>query len=175
VAGNPARIAGYVDALKHTPGADLTMPSGLDSAVAASRVQGVTIHRLKDVQDLRGNLSVGNFLEDIPFTPSRYFLVFDVPSHHVRGEHAHWRCQQFIICASGSLALVVDDGHTREEIRLDRPSMGVYLPPMIWGIQYKYTANAVLLVFASEPYDPQDYIRNYDEFVAAVRGRNAPR
>lgn len=169
VAGNPARIVGFINAgLRASSAIPLAQPV-LEACVVVSTVAGVTIHRLKEVYDLRGNLSVGNFVEDIPFTPSRYFLVSDVPSKEIRGEHAHRTCQQFLVCVSGSVALVVDDGNAREEILLDRSSMGVYIPPMVWGIQYKYTADAVVLVFASDTYDDHDYIRDYDEFLAAVQ------
>lgn len=167
VTGNPARIVGYVDsgaAVRSTP-VSSRFPSG--QAVQQTRITGVTLHRLKLVKDLRGTLSVGEYSRDIPFTPQRYFLVFDVPSAKVRGEHAHYKCHQFLICAKGQLAVVADDGERREEYWLDSPEIGVYLPAMTWGIQYRYSADAVLLVFASEPYDGVDYIRDYDTFLAA--------
>lgn len=166
VVGNPARIVGYVDSGK---GQAAPASSSFASQVLVhpTRVQGVTLHRLKLVKDMRGTLSVGEYARDIPFTPQRYFLVFDVPSAEVRGEHAHYRCHQFLVCAKGQVAVVADDGTRREEYRLDSPDLGVYLPPMVWGIQYRYSADAVLLVFASHGYDPDDYIRNYDDFLAA--------
>ncbi len=169
VVGNPARIVGYVDAPRRAAAAPAA--AGPEPAVTASRVRGVTVHRLKGVRDLRGHLSVGNFPEDIPFVPRRYFLVHDVPSKDVRGEHAHRRCHQFLVCVKGALALLADDGTVGEEIALDGPTLGVYLPALTWGVQYKYTADAVLLVFASDPYDPADYIRSYDDFLAAVGRR----
>ena len=112
---------------------------------------------------------VGCFLavtKDIPFAPLRYFMVFGVPSKEVRGEHAHRQCHQFLICVRGSCAVVADDGARRVEIALDAPNRGIYLPPMTWGIQYKYSADALLLVFASLPYDSSDYIRDYADFLA---------
>jgi hypothetical protein len=71
---------------------------------------------------------------------------------------------QFLVCVRGSCAIVVDDGGRRAEVALDRPNLGLLLPPMIWSTQYKYSADAVLLVFASEHYDAQDYIRDYAEY-----------
>lgn len=168
VVGNPARIVGYVDSQKPAPSG----PAGgiaAGEAVRRTSVEGVTVHRLKRVADMRGDLSAGEFPTDVPFEPKRYFLVFDVPSAEIRGEHAHRRCDQFLVCVKGSCAVVADDGRAREEFRLDRPEIGVRLPPMTWGIQYKYSPDAVLLVFASERYDASDYIRSYDEFLALVK------
>jgi dTDP-4-dehydrorhamnose 3,5-epimerase-like enzyme len=104
----------------------------------------------------------------LPFEPKRYFIVFDVKSKEVRGEHAHRRLHQFLVCVKGSCSVVVDDGKNREEYQLDQPNLGIYLPPMVWAIQYKYTADAILLVLASDIYDPMDYIRDYDEFISLV-------
>jgi hypothetical protein len=94
--------------------------------------------------------------------------VFDVPGKDVRGEHAHRRCDQFLVCARGTLNVVVDDGVHTEEIHLDRPDVGLRVPPLIWARQYKYSPDALLLVLASDPYDPADYIRDYDEFLSVI-------
>jgi dTDP-4-dehydrorhamnose 3,5-epimerase-like enzyme len=133
---------------------------------AATRVEGVTFHQLPLVEDMRGDLSVGEFSRTIPFVPKRYFFVFNVPSREVRGEHAHIACEQFLICVNGSVSIVVDDGKTSEEFLLDSRNLGLHIPPMTWGVQYRYSPDAVLLVFASEFYDDQDYIRDYGEFLA---------
>jgi UDP-2-acetamido-3-amino-2,3-dideoxy-glucuronate N-acetyltransferase len=115
---------------------------------------------------MRGNLSVGEFARDIPFSPKRYFLIFDVPNREVRGEHAHKLCQQFLVCVRGSCRVLLDDGQHRREVTLDRVDLGIYMPAMVWGNQHAYSTDAMLLVFASEYYDANDYIRNYDEFRA---------
>lgn len=170
VVGNPARIVGYVDTKRSGEALPAARPSGQPEAARATSVAGVTVHRLKLVKDLRGSLSAGEFPAEIPFVPKRYFLVFDVPSQEVRGEHAHRKCLQFLVCIRGSCAVVADDGQRREEIRLDTPEVGVYLPPLVWATQYRYTRDAILLVFASEAYDPADYIRDYRQFVEARSG-----
>jgi len=173
VVGNPARITGYTNAPK-TAGAERetsVFPS--TPGVRTTQVPGVNLHRLKSVQDLRGSLSVGEFAQDIPFAVQRYFLVYEVPSVETRGAHAHRVCHQFLLCVKGSVAVVADDGERRQEFLLDRPDVGIHLPPWVWGIQYKYTSDAVLLVFASEPYDATDYIRDYDEFTNEARQRSA--
>jgi acetyltransferase-like isoleucine patch superfamily enzyme len=165
VSGNPARIVGYVDA----PRRATTAPApGEQPQVIPTAVAGVTLHRMVLVEDLRGNLSAGEVGAHIPFSPKRYFMVFDVPGKDVRGEHAHRRCEQFLVCARGSVTVVVDDGVNSEEIVLEQPNVGLYLPPLVWAIQYKYSADALLVVFASDPYDPADYIRDYDAFRAAI-------
>jgi len=177
VVGNPARIVGYVNAASQTVIEVDSSPS--DSAVSLLAVTnvlgGVTLHRLKVVTDLRGSLSVAQFGKEVPFTPKRYFVVYDVPSKYVRGEHAHRHCKQFLVCQRGCVSVVVDDGTDRKEIVLDGPNLGLYLPPMVWATQYKYTSEAVMLVFASEPYDSEDYIRDYDEFLSLVEGGLAAR
>ena len=133
-------------------------------ATTPSRVKGVSVCDFPKISDLRGKLSVGEFEKSIPFPVKRYFLVFDVPSEETRGEHAHKECHQFLICVHGSCNVVADDGINREEFLLDQPNVGLYLPPMTWGVQYKYSNDAVLLVFASHYYDSVDYIRSYPEF-----------
>jgi UDP-2-acetamido-3-amino-2,3-dideoxy-glucuronate N-acetyltransferase len=166
VSGNPARITGYVDATRRAreaPAPMRTMAEGAD--VVRTSVRGVALHRLPLVIDLRGNLTAGEFPAQVPFMPKRYFFVFDVPGKDVRGEHAHRSCHQFLVCARGSVSVVVDDGQSSEEVILDQPNLGLYLPPMIWAVQYRYTADAVLLVLASDLYDPNDYIRDYEEWL----------
>lgn len=168
VVGNPARIVGYVGDPKHA--APQNGPVS-DTVQWTTDVQGVTVRRMKNVKDLRGNLSVGEFPADIPFEVKRYFLVYGVPSMETRGEHAHRACHQFLICVHGSCSVVADDGHTRQEFKLDRPEIGIHLPPLTWGTQYKYSPDAVLLVFASEHYDAMDYIRDYEQFTQLIAKR----
>ena len=171
VAGNPAHITGYVDLVK----ADATrvaLPA--KPGVLATQVEGVTLHEMLLVHDMRGDLSAGEFERHVPFAVRRYFMVFDVPSEDVRGEHAHRTCHQFLLCVRGRCRVVVDNGCTRSEVELDRPNLGLYLPPMVWGIQYRHSADALLLVFASDYYDAADYIRDYGEFLSAVKARESP-
>lgn len=171
VTGSPARITGYVQNASSEPAAAWHNRAEFPATPSVVRlgVGDVTLHRFKFLQDPRGDLSVGEFMREIPFLPKRYFLVMNVPSDKTRGEHAHYRCHQFLVCVKGSCAVVVDDVASRCEVQLDSADMGIYLPPMTWGIQYKYSPDAVLMVFASDYYEADDYIRDYDEFVAAKR------
>lgn len=173
VEGNPAYIKGYVETMGHK--SDLPRPAVplIQPGVRTTNVKGVTLHTFKAVSDLRGNLSAGEFNKEIPFIPKRYFLVFDVPSAETRGEHAHLQCHQFLIALKGNVSVVADDGFFREEFLLNQINLGLYLPPMTWGIQYRYSAESVLLVFASEYYNSQDYIRDYAEFINMVNTKTS--
>jgi UDP-2-acetamido-3-amino-2,3-dideoxy-glucuronate N-acetyltransferase len=169
VVGNPARITGYTST--DTKEASIWRPPSSEGTMTpvATPVRGVALHRLQQALDLRGRLVAGDFESSLPFAAKRFFLVFDVPTERTRGEHAHRRCHQFLIAVNGRVAVVVDDGERRCEIELDSRAVGLYLPPMTWGTQYKYSEDAVLLVFASHLYDPDDYIRDYDQFTEEVR------
>ena len=172
VSGSPARITGYVESVAssaHPKGKTIVPTLAPDVPSMRIGVGDVTLHRLKYVGDIRGDLAIGEFPKEIPFEPKRFFLVFNVPSEKTRGEHAHRTCHQFLICVKGSCALVTDDGRSRCEVLLDSPDIGIYVPPLIWGIQYKYSSDAVLLVFATTAYNPGDYIRNYADFIEEIR------
>ena len=164
VTGNPARITGYVDAAPVAPAS----PERPSDELAASRVARTGLVRLTRADDLRGSLVAADFEGGLPFVPRRFFTVFDVPSADVRGAHAHERCEQLLVCVRGSVRAVVDDGRARQEFLLDRPDVGLHIGPMVWGTQYHYSPDAVLLVLASDPYDPDDYIRDPDVFFGAT-------
>ncbi len=174
VMGSPARITGYVETefSHHLSHPQVMNMVDINKGIQPLGVGQATVHDFKLVRDMRGDLSVGEFIKDIPFQPKRYFLVFNVPSEETRGEHAHFKCHQFLLCVSGECTVVVDDGKKRVEVLLDAPGKGIYIPALVWGIQYKYSSNAVLLVFASEYYEASDYIRNYAEFIAITKQEN---
>jgi UDP-2-acetamido-3-amino-2,3-dideoxy-glucuronate N-acetyltransferase len=164
VMGNPARITGYVDshgAIMPPATAEQPVPTGDAAAV----IPGVTRHQLLRVDDVRGTLSVAEVGADVPFEVKRFLAIYDVPSKDTRGERAHRTCEQFLVCIRGSASLVVDDGRRRAEVVLNQPNIGIHIRSMIWTVLYRHTADAVMLVFASEHYDPDDYIRDYDEFL----------
>ena len=172
VTGNPARIIRYVENKNNKK--TVSSKNNIDHlpneiGIKKIGVREVTLHQMNRFKDMRKNLSVGEFSKDIPFEPKRYFLVFNVPSEKTKGEHAHYKCQQFLICVKGCCAVVVDDGKSQSELILDSPDVGIYLPPLTWGIQYKYSSDPVLLVFASENYDPIDCIRDYNKFLKFLK------
>ena len=168
VTGNPARITGYVSSYKDKGTAVFRasddMPSRHDSVVS-----GVSLYRMPEIKDIRGVLSFAEYGQFLPFIPKRYFVVYDVPSKEVRGEHAHKELHEFLVCLKGSCSVLVDDSINREEFLLDSPRIGLHLPPRTWTVQYKYSPDAILLVLASEVYDDADYIRNYDEYMAVIK------
>jgi UDP-2-acetamido-3-amino-2,3-dideoxy-glucuronate N-acetyltransferase len=167
VTGNPARITAYVDAAGHAmprPRPVEPPPPGETAVV----IPGVSLRSLCAADDMRGTLSVAEIGTDIPFEVKRFFAVYDVPGKSVRGERAHRTCEQFLVCIRGSVSLVVDDGYKRTEMILDQPTIGVHVGRMIWTVLYRHTEDAMVLNFASEHYDPADYIRDYDEFRGLV-------
>jgi acetyltransferase-like isoleucine patch superfamily enzyme len=172
VVGNPARITRYVSTA--TPASAHAAPSAAETP-APSAVEGVELVRVPIIEDLRGNLVAREVGKGLPFTPVRCFLIFDVPSREVRGEHAHRACAQLLVCLQGAVAVLCDDGRQRQEFVLDDRTVGLHLPPMVWGTQYKYTPDALLLVFASRPYEPDDYLRDYDQFLIERRQFEAAR
>jgi acetyltransferase-like isoleucine patch superfamily enzyme/dTDP-4-dehydrorhamnose 3,5-epimerase-like enzyme len=168
VMGNPARISGYADSERRRAPVPVSPPD-LAEHERVSSVAGVRFHRLRQHRDLRGSLVASEFGQQVPFQPKRAFIVFDVPGSEIRGEHAHRVCEQYFYCVQGACSVVVDDGRTREEFRLDHPSVGLYIPAMIWSTQFKHTDDARLLVLASHNYDANDYIREYEVYLAEVR------
>lgn len=168
VVGNPARIVSYAGMEKQADA--MISSSAFGTYPLKLGVGEAELWQLKSYDDMRGSLIVAEFATDIPFVPQRTFVVHNVPSEDVRGEHAHRICEQFLVCLHGSVHVVVDDGAVNREIRLDSPDKGVYMPAMIWGVQYKFSKDAVLMVFASHPYDSDEYIRDYGLFVAEKSG-----
>lgn len=167
VSGNPAQVVGFANTSEST--VIRSGASASQSHIIESKVRGVRAYDLPFISDPRGNLTVGEFERTLPFIPKRYFITFDVPNAKLRGEHAHRQCEQFLVCVRGSCAVVVDDGTHREEFLLDRPTFGVHVPAMIWATEYKHSPDSTLMVFASDYYDPEDYIRDYQEFLSAKK------
>ncbi len=173
--GNPAQVIGYqsIQRVKdNSLGVRLIDVHDMEvSSRPSKRPLGVgkaEVYFIRSITDSRGSLAVGEVPSELPFLPNRFFIVHSVPSVELRGEHAHRACEQFLMCINGSCRIMIDDGISRCEVILDRPDVGVYMPALTWGTQYRYSSDAALLVFASHAYDPEDYIRTYEEFLDAV-------
>lgn len=164
VVGNPARIVNYVTAnlqSKELVSQPLTQEHELSIA-------GATLIPLPEITDLRGSLTFAEFPGLLPFEPRRFFMIYDIPGKDVRGEHAHKELHQFLICVRGECSVVLDNGSVRHEVRLDRPTLGLHIPPRIWATEYKFTPDAALFVLASDVYKADDYIRDYREYLDFV-------
>ncbi len=124
---------------------------------------------LPKIADPRGNLSVIEGGRHVPFDIKRVFYLYDVPGGETRAGHALKTTEQFIIAASGSFDVVLDDGTERRVYGLNRSWKGIYVPPMMWRELVNFSSAGVCLVLASAYYDESDYIRDYQEFVQAAR------
>ena len=124
---------------------------------------------LPKVTDARGNLTFVEENKHIPFQIKRVYYLYDVPAGEARGGHAHKRLQQLIIAASGSFDVVLDDGSRRKRFHLNRSYYGLYLPSMIWRELDNFSSGSVCLVLASELFEEDDYIRDYETFRKLVR------
>lgn len=118
--------------------------------------------------DPRGNLSVIEGGIHVPFDIKRVYYLYDVPGGSARAGHGHIELQQLFIAMSGSFDVIVDDGYERKRIHLNRSYYGLYVPGMMWREVENFSSGGVCLVLASTLYDPDDYYREYDEFVDAV-------
>ena len=114
--------------------------------------------------DDRGHLVIVEGLVDIPFEIKRIFYIYGSDSHVIRGNHANRKSEFVLINVSGQSKVKVDDGRSTEIIELNEPHMGIYLPSMLWKEMYDFSEDSVLLVLASEVYDPQEYIRDYEAY-----------
>ena len=125
----------------------------------------------KDLGDERGNLVVieGEGI-DIPFDIKRVFYIYGSDDKVVRGQHANRETEFLLVNVGGSSKVKVDNGTETAVITLDRPGMGLYLPPMLWKDMYDFSPDSILLVLASRHYDAQEYIRDYEEYLQEIKG-----
>ena len=131
-------------------------------------VQDCRVIDLGKIENDRGNLTVVQARETVPFDIKRVFYLYDIPGGEARGAHAHKECHQFLVAASGSFEVVLDDGHETRTVYLNRPFKGLHIPPGIWAAEQEFSSGAVCLVLASESYDEADYIRDYEGYLKFV-------
>lgn len=112
-----------------------------------------------------GNLTVVENNSNFPFDVKRVFYLFDIIGGESRGAHAHKDCHQFLIAASGSFEVSLDDGEYKRQVFLNRPSLGLHIPPGVWASEINFSSGSICLVLASHEYDEADYIRDYQEFL----------
>lgn len=128
------------------------------------------IIELPKISDPRGNLTFVEGMRHVPFEIKRVYYLYDVPGGADRGAHAHKTLHQFIVAMSGSFDVVLNDGDRQRRFHLNRSYYGLYVCPMMWRYLDNFSSGAVCMVLASSPYDPDDYVRDYQEFLRLVRG-----
>lgn len=130
-----------------------------------TNVYDCSIIELPKIENRAGNLTPVHGLKDVPFEINRIYYLYDVPGGENRGGHAHKELRQFIIAASGSFDVIIDDGNTKRTIHLCRPYIALYIVPGIWRELTNFSSGAICMVLASHKYDEEDYMRIYDEFL----------
>ncbi|MCS6958963.1 MAG: FdtA/QdtA family cupin domain-containing protein [Pseudanabaenaceae cyanobacterium SKYGB_i_bin29] len=131
------------------------------------------IIELPKITDPRGNLTFIEELKHVPFEIKRVYYLYDVPGGAERAGHALKTCQQFLVAMSGSFDVIVDDGYHSQKFTLNRSYYGLYIPPMTWRVINNFSSGAVCMAIVSTLYDPDDYYRDYSEFVKATRGEES--
>lgn len=132
-------------------------------------VKDCKIIDLPKISDPRGNLSFIEGGQHLPFDIKRVYYLYDVPGGSDRGSHAHKKLHQFIVAMSGSFDVVLDDGQQKHRFHMNRSYYGLYVCPMMWRDLDNFSSGAVCMVLASEHYSPDDYIRDYDQFLSAAK------
>ena len=130
-----------------------------------SSVFDCQIIELPKVQNRAGNITPVHNHKEIPFGVKRVFYLYDIPGGIDRGAHAHKECHQFLVAASGSFEILLDDGKVKKTVMINQPYRGFHIPPGIWASEINFSSGAVCLVLASHKYDEKDYIRDYSEFM----------
>lgn len=120
---------------------------------------------LKQLGDRNGHITAVNNNEEIPFATKRIFYLYDIPGGESRGAHAHKECHQFLVAASGAFEVLLDDGKTKRLVLLNKPDIGLHIPPGIWASEINFSSGSICLVLASHEYNEQDYIRAYDDYL----------
>lgn len=132
-------------------------------------VYDCSVIELPKIENRAGNITPIHPYVNIPFDIKRVFYSFDIPGGEARGAHAHKECHQFLIAASGSFEVVLDDGNNRRTVSLNRPFFGLHIPPGIWAAEQNFSSGSICLVLASHGYSEEDYLRNYEDFMRYVR------
>ncbi len=127
-------------------------------------VYDCSVIQLPKISDPAGNITPVTNDENIPFAVKRIFYIYDIPGGESRGAHAHKECHQFLVAASGSFEIELDDGFNKKTVSLNLPYYGLHIPPGIWASQKGFSSGAICLVLASHKYDENDYIRRYEDF-----------
>jgi len=134
-------------------------------------VYDCSVIELNRIENEKGNITPVTGSTNLPFNIARVFYQYDVPAGVERGAHAHKECHQFLVAASGSFEIVLDDGKNKRTVTLNRPYYGLHIPPGIWAAEQGFSAGSICLVLASHGYDAIDYIRSYEEYIEYKFGK----
>lgn len=118
--------------------------------------------------DRNGHITAVNNNVEIPFSIKRIFYLYDIPGGESRGAHAHKECHQFLVATSGSFEVLLDDGLTKRQVLLNRPDIGLHIPPGIWASEINFSSGSICLVLASHIYAESDYLRDYKDYIAYI-------
>lgn len=129
-------------------------------------VYDCTLIHLSKIKNRAGNITPIENSKDIPFDVKRIFYLYDIPGGESRGAHSHKFCHQFLVAAGGAFEVLLDDGDLKSKVSLNRPDIGLHIPPGIWASEVNFSSGAVCLVLASHLYEEGDYIRSYEEFIS---------
>ncbi len=132
-------------------------------------VYDCSVIELPKIHFRAGNITPIEGEVHLPFDIKRVFYTYDIPGGESRGAHAHKECHQFLVAASGAFEVALDDGRNKRTVLLNRPFYGVHVPPGIWAAEQGFSSGAICLVFASEKYIEEDYIRDYNEFLEYIK------
>jgi len=130
----------------------------------ASSVYDCSVIDVSKVHTDAGNITVVENGQNIPFEVKRVYYLYDVPSGEARGGHAHYDLEQFIVAASGSFDVIIDDGVNKKRVSLNRPNLALHVVPGLWRELDNFSSGSICMVLASHKYEEADYIRDYDEF-----------
>lgn len=123
-----------------------------------------SVFELPKIKNRAGNITPVHNSIEVPFDVKRIFYLYDIPGGESRGAHAHKECHQFLIAASGSFEVLLDDGKTKRVVQLNRPNIGLHIPPGIWASEVNFSSGSICLVLASHNYDEKDYLRDYNDY-----------
>lgn len=130
-----------------------------------------SIYELPKIKNRAGNITPVHNMLEIPFAIKRVFYLYDIPGGESRGAHSHIECHQFLIAASGSFTVMLDDGYEQRELQLNRPYIGLHIPPNIWASEVNFSSGSICLVLASHVYNELDYVRDYQKYKEIVDGK----
>lgn len=132
-------------------------------------VYDCSIIELPKITMRQGNITPVEGMIDLPFKVKRVFYSYDIPGGESRGAHAHKECHQFIVAASGSFEVALDDGRNKRTVLLNRPFYGLHVLPGIWAAEQGFSSGSICLVLASHGYQADDYIRDYNDYIDFIK------